>query len=229
MVAAFIDSAFVRKDVQQSLQTAANLLLMFLWEIFMIFPEKRWMHYVPSYIQDFLAAGLFMGSFGGAYMDLYYSFPAYDLVMHSVGGVLCTFVGYEILVCMQKRDKVKVDLPIVIFGAFGISFFAGTAWELFEFVFDQVAPQIGDAQHWSLALAEKAAEEHGNLIDRVRLGYVVDMLDTMFMDFPVFNVADVFVVCGTVCALIYYLAFYSKSDEKNWGNKVDGTDPAANK
>ena len=27
MVAAFIDSVFVRKDVQQSLQTAANLLL----------------------------------------------------------------------------------------------------------------------------------------------------------------------------------------------------------
>ena len=72
-------------------------------------------------------------------------------------------------------------------------------------------------------------EEVLDEIDRVRLGYVVDMLDTMFMDFPVFNVADVFVVCGTVCALIYYLAFYSKSDEKNWGNKVDGTDPAANK
>ena len=51
----------------------------------------------------------------------------------------------------------------------------------------------------------------------------------MFIDFPVFNVADVFVVCGTVGALIYYLAFYSKSDEKNWGNKADGTDPAADK
>ena len=80
---------------------------------------------------------------------------------------------------------------------------------------------------WSLAIILGGGI--GNLIDRVRLGYVVDMLDTMFMDFPVFNVADVFVVCGTVCALIYYLAFYSKSDEKNWGNKVDGTDPAANK
>lgn len=197
MVAAFIDSAFVRKDVQQSLQTAANLLLMFLWEIFMIFPEKRWMHYVPSYIQDFLAAGLFMGSFGGAYMDLYYSFPAYDLVMHSVGGVLCTFVGYEILVCMQKRDKVKVDLPIVIFGAFGISFFAGTAWELFEFVFDQVAPQIGDAQHWSLALAEKAAEEHGiglpNVIaarDPMRYALIDTMEDT---------------VCNTVGAVVGWI------------------------
>ena len=69
----------------------------------------------------------------------------------------------------------------------------------------------------------------GNLIDRVRLGYVVDMLDTMFMDFPVFNVADVFVVCGTICALIYYLTFYGKYDEKHRENKTDGTDPAANK
>ena len=82
---------------------------------------------------------------------------------------------------------------------------------------------------WTVLFAFAFAGAFGNLIDRVRLGYVVDMLDTMFMDFPVFNVADVFVVCGTICALIYYLAFYSKSDEKNWGNKVDGTDPAANK
>ena len=80
---------------------------------------------------------------------------------------------------------------------------------------------------WSLAIILVGGS--GNLIYRVRLGYVVDMLDTMFMDFPVFNVADVFVVCGTVCALIYYLAFYSKSDEKNWENKTHGTDPSANK
>mgnify|MGYP001697556081 CR=1 FL=1 len=80
-----------------------------------------------------------------------------------------------------------------------------------------------------VCLAMIAGGALGNLIDRVRLGYVVDMLDTMFMDFPVFNVADVFVVCGTICALIYYLAFYGKYDEKHRENKTDGTDPAANK
>ena len=80
---------------------------------------------------------------------------------------------------------------------------------------------------WSLAIILGGGI--GNLIDRVRLGYVVDMLETMFMDFPVFNVADVFVVCGTAGALIYYLAFYGKGDEKNWGNKSDGADPAADK
>ena len=38
----------------------------------------------------------------------------------------------------------------------------------------------------------------GNMIDRVRLGYVVDMIETTFMEFPVFNVADCFITCGCV-------------------------------
>lgn len=68
----------------------------------------------------------------------------------------------------------------------------------------------------------------GNLIDRVRLGYVVDMLDCAFIEFPVFNVADCFVVCGTAAALVYYLWLYPKGDVKNW-EKNDGADPAADK
>ena len=42
----------------------------------------------------------------------------------------------------------------------------------------------------------------GNMIDRVRLGYVVDMIQTKFMDFPVFNVADCFITCGCFALLI---------------------------
>ena len=80
---------------------------------------------------------------------------------------------------------------------------------------------------WALACVIGGGS--GNLIDRVRLGYVVDMLNTMFMDFPVFNVADIFVVCGTVLAMIYYLAFYGKYDENNRGKRSDGADPAADK
>lgn len=38
----------------------------------------------------------------------------------------------------------------------------------------------------------------GNMVDRVRLGYVVDMIQTQFMDFPVFNVADCFITCGCI-------------------------------
>ena len=56
----------------------------------------------------------------------------------------------------------------------------------------------------------------GNMIDRLRLGYVVDMLETLFMDFPVFNVADCFITCGCA-ALMVSLAFFNKGfwkDEK---------------
>ncbi|MCR5825787.1 MAG: signal peptidase II [Oscillospiraceae bacterium] len=68
----------------------------------------------------------------------------------------------------------------------------------------------------------------GNLLDRVRLGYVVDMLAAEFINFPVFNVADIFVTCGTVAAAVYYLAYYEKYDAKNWENANDGAHTADN-
>jgi signal peptidase II len=49
----------------------------------------------------------------------------------------------------------------------------------------------------------------GNMIDRVRFGYVVDMIETQFMDFPVFNVADCFITCGCI-ALAVHLVFFNK-------------------
>lgn len=56
----------------------------------------------------------------------------------------------------------------------------------------------------------------GNMIDRVRLGYVVDMIETTFMEFPVFNVADCFITCGCVLLMVH-LFFFNKEfwkDEK---------------
>ena len=55
----------------------------------------------------------------------------------------------------------------------------------------------------------------GNIVDRVRLGYVVDMFNLLFMEYPVFNVADIFVVCGTLLGAVYYLWFYDKYDKKD--------------
>ena len=63
---------------------------------------------------------------------------------------------------------------------------------------------------WSLALVLGGGI--GNLIDRVRLGYVIDMFATEFMDFPVFNVADIFVTCGVAAAAVYYLKYYEAYD-----------------
>lgn len=47
----------------------------------------------------------------------------------------------------------------------------------------------------------------GNMIDRVRFGYVVDMIETEFMDFPVFNVADCFITCGCILLIVHLFLF----------------------
>ncbi len=54
----------------------------------------------------------------------------------------------------------------------------------------------------------------GNLIDRIRLNYVVDMLDFTLINYPVFNMADVFVVSGAV--IFAYTILTSSTD-----NSVD--------
>ena len=52
----------------------------------------------------------------------------------------------------------------------------------------------------------------GNFIDRVRLNYVVDFFYFKLIDFPIFNVADIFV---TVAAFLLFLllCFYYKEEE----------------
>lgn len=58
----------------------------------------------------------------------------------------------------------------------------------------------------------------GNFIDRLRLSYVVDMFQTDFMNFPIFNVADMALVVGVICIFIYLVL-----DEKAAKDGTDGT------
>ena len=55
----------------------------------------------------------------------------------------------------------------------------------------------------------------GNLIDRLRLGYVVDFLDFKIFgyDFPVFNVADCFITVG--CFFLIIISLLEKNDAKD--------------
>lgn len=52
----------------------------------------------------------------------------------------------------------------------------------------------------------------GNLIDRMRQGFVVDFIYFMPIDFPVFNVADIYITCACA-ALVALIFFYYKDDE----------------
>lgn len=61
----------------------------------------------------------------------------------------------------------------------------------------------------------------GNLIDRVRLDYVIDFIYFAPIDFPVFNVADIYVSVGMVFLFTVVLFYYKDEDFEflKWKNK----------
>ncbi len=170
MIFAMVDAAFglgrfgfgleQATNIQQVLQTLSNFVGMFAWEICMMFSKKKWPHYIPPLFQDGLILLLWLASFGGAYINFYYSVNSYDYIMHAALGFWAVIIGYEMATAMQKRDKKQCSTAVVLLCAFGFSFIVGTGWELFEFTFDQVAG--GDSQHWSQSLAIWASEKYNN-------------------------------------------------------------------
>lgn len=52
----------------------------------------------------------------------------------------------------------------------------------------------------------------GNCIDRVRLNYVVDFFYFKLIDFPIFNVADIYVTVSTFLLAILILFYYKEED-----------------
>lgn len=52
----------------------------------------------------------------------------------------------------------------------------------------------------------------GNVIDRLQKGSVTDFLYAQFINFPVFNVADIFIVCATIWLMIMTLFIFKDDD-----------------
>lgn len=52
----------------------------------------------------------------------------------------------------------------------------------------------------------------GNMIDRIKLGYVVDFFCVEFIDFPIFNVADIFVVVSMIGIFLLIMFKYNNEE-----------------
>lgn len=53
----------------------------------------------------------------------------------------------------------------------------------------------------------------GNVFDRIFYGFVIDFLDVCFINYPIFNIADSFIVIGTILLAVYIL-FFEKGKDK---------------
>ena len=130
-----------------------------------------------------------------AKIPLYWPVPVLDGVFHftyvqNTGAAFSTFLGQQWL--------------------FALIFVIFTGLLLWEFWKKSLG--LKQFEYWCIAAVW--AGGLGNMIDRVRLGYVVDMIAVEFIEFPVFNVADCFITCGCVL-LIAHLVLFNKEFWKN--------------
>ncbi len=89
-----------------------------------------------------------------------------------------------------------------LFALIFLAFTVGILWE-----FSRKRLPFTALERWCIAAVY--AGGLGNMIDRLRLGYVVDMIEVEFISFPVFNVADCFITCGCVL-LTVHLVFFNR-------------------
>ena len=83
---------------------------------------------------------------------------------------------------------------------------------VFEFKF----PYTGKHMWVRIPVTLMIAGAIGNFIDRLMVGYVVDMFEFLFISFPIFNVADILLVTGTIVytfAMLFVLKDEPKEDK----------------
>jgi len=73
-----------------------------------------------------------------------------------------------------------------------------------------------------LSVALIGSGAFGNLVDRIFRGYVVDMIEVTFIDYPVFNFADCCIVVGCIIMCVYVVFMY-KEPEKKENNSEDNS------
>ena len=86
-----------------------------------------------------------------------------------------------------------------------LAFTLGIIWE-----FSKKRWPFTTFDRWCIAVVY--AGGLGNIIDRIRLGYVVDFFYFCLIDFPIFNVADIYVTVSTF-VLLFVMFFYYKEED----------------
>lgn len=82
---------------------------------------------------------------------------------------------------------------------------------LFAFVMFRL-PLEKKYRYTHICLVLISAGAVGNMIDRLHYNYVVDFFYFKLINFPVFNVADIYVTVGTAVLMLLFLFYYKEED-----------------
>lgn len=105
----------------------------------------------------------------------------------------------------------------VVFIMFALAVLIGSAW----WVMCERLPL-----RLVVSVASVAGGGVGNMVDRLSTGSVTDFLSLHFIDFPVFNVADICVTLGVIVAFILYITWDGQRTSTSFKENLDIVDTA---
>lgn len=152
--------------------------------------------------------------------------------------LIVLFIAMVLMILLDQLTKIWAASQLGLVGDFpiwqGVLHFQylenkGAAWGIFHgkqfflialtsliiigmFVYFIKLPNTKIGKWYKIAFAMIISGAIGNLIDRIIFHYVRDFIYFKLINFPIFNVADIFVVCGVILLMVVIL-FIDKSSE----------------
>lgn len=122
------------------------------------------------------------------------------LAMTKLEGIEVTFIPKVIDFVYVKNNGAAFNMlsgKVLLLSLISLAFVIGVIFYMFY-----KKPQN---KVYRLSVMLLFAGAIGNMIDRIFRGFVVDFIKTTFIEFPVFNIADISIVCGAILLMVYVL------------------------
>lgn len=95
---------------------------------------------LPSGFFIIILLFIFAANYLGELKSYYLKFWWWDLMLHTLSGVILGFTGFLLVYILNKEEKVNVFLSPIFMSAFAFCFAVsiGALWEIFEFSMDSI-------------------------------------------------------------------------------------------
>lgn len=159
----------------------ANLVATFaITLVHFILPKNSVLTNVSYKAQSLITIIVFLGSWCGNFVGVYFITPRFDLFLHLVSGYLCVMGGYYVALTLFKPDSKKKVLLISLFALF-FSFFIMPFWEVSEFIGDFIWGTSNQGFYWGPTDDSFFFKVFGHGVGNTQLYYLFDTFYDMLL------------------------------------------------
>lgn len=132
----FFIKGFITGDHSQDFLIIITFILTFYPSIL----ERRFGVYLPNRLQIIITLFIFAAQILGELQDFYERIPWWDIMLHTISGVVLGLVGFLFVYLLNEKGNINVNLSpkFVILFAFCFALTMGVFWEFFEFGADRL-------------------------------------------------------------------------------------------